>query len=125
MRIPEFQPNQPTQKTPDAATAIGPRRATVSSMIGGSAAYREAETTLPPGEAVQAVDALDLSPLSLAILGSQDSNARVESLEKDYSLGKYSVNPEALARTLLQTIPTERGNIGPMPDPTSKDRTQE
>jgi hypothetical protein len=79
--------------------------------VGGSAAYREVEqTTLPPGEAVQAVDALDFSPLSLAILDRPHSSASVVSLEKAYSLGKYSVNPEALARTLLQGILTERGN---------------
>lgn len=113
MKISEFQPDQPTQKTPNPPVAIGPRRASVSNVVGGAAAYREAErTTLPPGEAVQAVDALDFSPLSLAILDRPRSHASVASLEKAYSLGKYSVNPEALARTLLQGILTERGHNG-------------
>lgn len=112
MKIPEFQPDPQAQKTSDAAAAIGPRRATLSGTAGALARYGEAElSTLPPGEAVQAVDALDLSPLSLAILDRPDSNARVESLEKAYSSGEYSVNPEDLARTLLQTFLSDRDGI--------------
>ncbi|MDZ7638773.1 MAG: flagellar biosynthesis anti-sigma factor FlgM [Bryobacterales bacterium] len=121
MKIPEFQPNQPGQQGTEAASPIGPRRANISGSVGGPAAYANpVDSALPPGEAVQAVDAVVLSSLSRAIFDEPAVNARVESLEKAYTQGSYSVNPEELARTLLQTFLPERSSGEPSLEPSPR-----
>lgn len=112
MKIPEFQPTSPKQQASEAAAAIGPRRETVGGVGGGPTAYRDAgSTTLPPGEAIQAVDAVEVSSLSLSLLGNSNANARVETLETAYRLGQYSVNAEELARTLIQNFLSEQESL--------------
>ena len=118
MKIPEFQPNPPNQPAPETASAIGPRRETVGGVMGGPAVYQEVSPSpLPYGEAIQAVDAVEFSRLSLTILGNANSDARVEMLEQSYARGQYSVNAEALARTLLQTLLPDHGPRESLGDP--------
>lgn len=112
MKIPEFQPNSPKQQSSEAAAATGPRRETVGGVGGGPTAYRDAgSTTLPPGEAIQAVDAVEVSSLSLSLLGNSNTDARVETLEKSYRLGQYSVNAEELARNLIQNFLSDQDGL--------------
>lgn len=98
MKIPEFQPGQPTSDPKDRA---GSRRA-AGEVPGTDADLDEhLHSTLPPSEAVRAVDRVDFSALSLAIL--ENRNPISSSSKSDaYSLDNHVVNPEKLAQALVK-----------------------
>ncbi|MCZ2155298.1 MAG: hypothetical protein LC114_15580 [Bryobacterales bacterium] len=98
MKIPEFQPGQPMSDPKDRA---GLRR-TAGEVSGTDADLNEhLHSTLPPGEAVSAVDTVDFSALSLAILENRNPISPLSKSDA-YSLDNYVVNPERLAQALVK-----------------------
>lgn len=112
MKIPEFQPDPLRQSASESAAAIRPHRETVRGAEGGFAAFTDtAPATTRSAERIQAADAVEFSPLSLTILGRSNLDAQVEALESAYRQGHYSVDADALAHTLVQTLLWERGHL--------------
>lgn len=108
MRIPDFQSRQPTSNSPEHAVSAASRRG-VGDSLGVSRGYRaDDNSTLPPGEAVHAVDTVDFSVLSLSILEDRSGGAPVSGAAVAYSLDQYVVNPEKLAQVLVRASLAER-----------------
>ena len=60
------------------------------------------------GEPSSSVDAVEISPFSQALLKEAEASSKVEALQKQYEQGTYAVDPEQLAKSLIESHLVER-----------------